>query len=181
MAEGLYHRIFLNCFGSRSLNKEARDTCWNIVTALLVCLFYELRAVRVVAEDEFNHPDRANKLYLWGVLQAHRVMEEFLKENFTGHPKIHTQMVMFILEKMVYRVDIEGVSAACDNVSALPVTVQNLASSVDAFDYCLPALEATAGLEVGGGADLPRKPRRNQNRRNGANREKSGSGIVDIP
>ena len=70
MAEGLYHRIFLNCFGSRSLNKEARDTCWNIVTALLVCLFYELRAVRVVAEDEFNHPDRANKLYLWGVFQA---------------------------------------------------------------------------------------------------------------
>ena len=31
--------------------------CWNIVTNLLVCLFDELRAVRVVDEDAFNHPD----------------------------------------------------------------------------------------------------------------------------
>ena len=76
-------------------------TCWNIVTTLLVCLFDELRVVRVVAEDAFNHPDIANKLYLWGVFQAHRVMLDFVKENFTGHPKFHPQMVMFILEKMV--------------------------------------------------------------------------------
>ena len=53
---------------------------WNIVTTLLVCLFDELRA-RVVEEDVFNHPDRANKIYLWGVLQAHWVMLEFVKQN----------------------------------------------------------------------------------------------------
>ena len=37
------------------------------MTTLLVCLFDELRAVRVVAEDSFNHPDRENELYLWGI------------------------------------------------------------------------------------------------------------------
>ena len=84
----------------------------------------------VVAEDDLNHPDIANGIYLWDVLQAHRVMEEFVKENFTGHHKFHPQMVMFILETMVPRVDPEGVSAACANVSALPVTVQNFMSSV---------------------------------------------------
>ena len=49
------------------------------MTNLLVCLFYELCAVRVVAEDDFNHPDRENELSFWGVLQDHRVTSEFVK------------------------------------------------------------------------------------------------------
>ena len=76
-------------------------------------------------------------------------MVDFVKENFTGHPKFHPQMVMFILEKMVPRVKLEGIYAACANFSALPLTVLHLASSVVAFDYCLCALENTSGLEVG--------------------------------
>ena len=75
-------------------------------------------------------------------------MDEFIKENFTGHTKFHPKMVMFILETMVSRY-LEGVSGACVNVSTLPVTVQKLASSVDTFDSCLCALESTDGLEVG--------------------------------
>ena len=146
VVEDLYHRIFRNCFGSRSPNKEARDTCWNIVTTLLVYIFGELCDFRVVAEDVFNHPDRSKELYLWVVLQSHRIMAEFLKENFTGHPKFHTQMVIFILETMVPRVELEGVSTACANFSALSVNVQKLASSVDAFDSCLHDLESTDGL-----------------------------------
>ena len=70
-------------------------------------------------------------------------MAEFVKENFTGHPKFHPYMVMFVLDKMVPRVDLEGVSAACTNFSDMSVTVQNLASSVNAFDSRLCALEAT--------------------------------------
>ena len=90
-------------------------------------------------------------------------------------------MVMFILETMVPRVELEGVSTACANVSTLPVTVQKLASSVEAFDSCLRALEATSGLEVGGGVDLLRNIRRNQIRRNGANGGNNDNGIADIP
>ena len=41
------------------------------MTNLLLCLFDELRAVIVVAEDAFNNPGRDNELYLWGILQAH--------------------------------------------------------------------------------------------------------------
>ena len=61
-------------------------------------------------------------------------MLDFVKENFTGHPKFHPQMVMFILKTMVSRVDLEGVSVTCENVSSLSVTLQKLASSVDTFD-----------------------------------------------
>ena len=62
VVEDLYHRMFLKCFGSQSSNKEAWATWWNIVTTLLVCLSDELRAVRLVVEDAFNHPDRENEL-----------------------------------------------------------------------------------------------------------------------
>ena len=79
VVEDLYRRLCLKCFGYQSPNKEERSTCWNIVTTLLVCLFDELRTLIVVAEDAFNHPDRFNKLYLWGVLQAHRVVLEFVR------------------------------------------------------------------------------------------------------
>ena len=108
-------------------------------------------------------------------------MLEFLKENSTGNTKFHPKTVMFILETMVPRVELGGVSVACENVSTMPVTVQKLASSVDAFDSCLRTLEATTGLEVGGGVALSRKSRRNQIRRNGDNGGKNDNGIADIP
>ena len=57
------------------------------------------------------------------MLQAHRVMSEFVKEKFTGNPKFHHQMVMFVLEKMFPQVELGGVSAACANVSALLFTI----------------------------------------------------------
>ena len=90
-------------------------------------------------------------------------------------------MVMFILETMVPRVELEGVSAHCANISTLPVTVKKIASSVDAFDSRLRALEATAIFEVGGGAALLINARRNQSRRNGAYGGKNDKGILDIP
>ena len=73
-------------------------------------------------------------------------MLEFVKENFTGNPKLYPQMVMFILKTMVSQMDLEGISVACEKVSTLTVTVQKIASSVDAFDYRLRALETIAGL-----------------------------------
>ena len=108
-------------------------------------------------------------------------MLEFVWENFTGHPKFHPMMVMFILETMVHRVELGGVSAAYANVSTLPVTVQKLVSSVDTFYSCLRVLEATAELEVGGVVALSKNSRINQIRRNGANGGKNDNGIVNVP
>ena len=56
-----------------------------------------------------------------------------------------------------------------------------LRMSVDAFESCLRALEATVGLEVGGGMALPRNARINQSRRNGAHGGNNYNGITDIP
>ena len=89
-------------------------------------------------------------------------MLEFVRENFTGNPKFHPQMVMFILDTIVPRVEIEGVSEVCSNVSTLPVTVHKLASSVDAFESRLRSLKATTGLDLGGVVSLPINARKNR-------------------
>ena len=98
------------------------------MTTLLVCIFYELLNVRIVTEDVFNHPDRSNEIYLRGVLQARRFMLDFVKENFTGNPKLRTQMFMFIFKTIVPQVELVCVSVSCANVRTLPVAVQKLVS-----------------------------------------------------
>ena len=98
------NRLCIKCFGYRIPNKEARAKCCNIVTTLLVCSFDEMSEVRVVVGDYFNHPYIMNVLYLWGLLQDHRVMAEFVKENFNGNPKFHPQMFMFVLETILPQV-----------------------------------------------------------------------------
>ena len=129
-----------------------------------------------MVEDSFNRPDRANELYLWGLLQARWVMAKFVKEKFAGNTKFQNPMFMLILYTMVPKVDIEGVYDSCANVSALPLTVQNHALSVGAFYSRLRALEATVGLEVGGGTALSTNSSRNKNRQSGTN----GSGGNDV-
>ena len=52
---------------------------------------------------------------------------------------------------------------------------------MNAFDSCLRDLEATSGLEVGGGVALTRSNRRKQSRRNGDNVDNNDNGIVDNP
>ena len=90
-------------------------------------------------------------------------------------------MIMFILDIMVPQVELDGVYTDCANVSNLPVTVQKLASSVDAFDYRVCDLDATAGSDVGGGVALSRNYRSNQSKKNGANGGKNDNEISDIP
>ena len=58
-----------------------------------------------------------------GFIEGSSSYGRVLKEKFTGHPKLHPQMVMFVLETMVPWVELKGVSASCDNISALHVTV----------------------------------------------------------
>ena len=54
---------------------------------------------------------------------------------------------------------------------------------MDSFDSCRRALEATAGLEVGGGTALSINSSSNQNRCSGSNGSggNCGGAIIDIP
>jgi Asp-tRNA(Asn)/Glu-tRNA(Gln) amidotransferase C subunit len=67
---------------------------WDLVTAVLVKVFSDLRDARAIAQDS-----RGAAGFIWGTLQAHMVMKRFLKHNFKRDPGLNAILVQFILKK----------------------------------------------------------------------------------
>ena len=99
--------------------------CWKTVLTLVKVIFQELQKVRVVAEHAYNFPARANALYLWEVLQTHRVMVQFVCTNFREHPMFHPKKIMFLFKTSVPKSEIDRVSFLVNNVRNLPTAVRH--------------------------------------------------------
>jgi hypothetical protein len=67
---------------------------WDLVTAVIVKVFADLRDARAVAQES-----RGAAGFIWGTLQAHRVMRRFLKHNFKRDPGLSAIFVQAILKK----------------------------------------------------------------------------------
>jgi hypothetical protein len=67
---------------------------WDLVMAVVVKIFSDLTDARAVAQDS-----RGATGFIWGTLQAHRVMKRFLKHNFKRDPGLNAILVQFILKK----------------------------------------------------------------------------------
>lgn len=67
---------------------------WDLVTAVVVKIFSDLRDARAIAQDS-----RGAAGFIWGTLQAHMVMKRFLKHNFKRDPGLNAILVQFILKK----------------------------------------------------------------------------------
>jgi hypothetical protein len=67
---------------------------WDLVTAVPVKVFSDLRDARAIAQDS-----RGAAGFIWGMLQAHMVMKRFLKHNFKRDPGLNAILVQFILKK----------------------------------------------------------------------------------
>ena len=116
----LYRELLIKIAGRENASPEAKKTCWTVVLTLLQVLFTELRKVRVTAEQACDDGDRTNGRYLWAILQAHRVQDEFVKYNFIGHGKFHPEMVKFLLHNMVPRSELERLNGTCQALTGLP-------------------------------------------------------------
>ena len=190
----LYRELMVTTFGSDNPSKESKAICWKIVLTLVRVIFRELRKVRVGSEHAYNFPHRANALYLWGILQAHRVMAEFVKTNFREHPMFHPKMIMFLFETSVPKSEIDRVIALVHSVRALPTTVDTITRNInsvkgrmDSFEDRLAALERAGGGGGyggggGGGQSAAAKRKAEQKRkREAAARGGCNSDIEDIP
>ena len=81
------------------------EEAWLLVASCIRGIFRELRRVRICAQEAEKLPDKATScaLFLWGSLQAHRVMDQFLIHSFEGHPVITPVINMHLFQ---YRVPI---------------------------------------------------------------------------
>jgi hypothetical protein len=62
------------------------DSCWKLVSHCVRAIFRDLHAARMAGRGPFLGGDRASGI-VWGCLQAHRVMEEYVVDDFAAHPK----------------------------------------------------------------------------------------------
>jgi len=79
------------------------EEAWLLVASCVRGVFRELRRVRICAQEAEKIPDRPTScaLFLWGSLQAHRVMDQFLIHSFEGHPVITPVINMHLFQHRV--------------------------------------------------------------------------------
>jgi hypothetical protein len=64
--------------------------------------------------------------FTWGVLQCHRVKDEFIKLDFQGHPGFDKEMSLFVLTE---RVDPSEISSLDSTISGLRTIVHDVQKS----------------------------------------------------
>jgi len=106
------------------------DEAWLLVSSCVRGIFRELRRVRLCAQNADSIPDKITSTgyFLWGSLQAHRVMKAFLSNNFESHPAITPIVNMHLFQ---FRVPMSLFKSQKEKLSSLETTVKQLRSDLD--------------------------------------------------
>ena len=108
----------------------AADEAWLLVASCVRAVFRELRRVRICAQEAEKLPDKGVScaLFLWGNLQAHRIMDQFLIHSFEGHPVITPVINMHLFQ---HRVPVSVHNAQKAKVAAMEKLLGELRRDVD--------------------------------------------------
>ena len=103
---------------------------WLLVSSCVRGIFRELRKARLVAQNAETISDSISSTgyFLWGSLQAHRVMKSFITCNFESHPAITPIVNMHLFQ---FRVPMSLYKAQKDKMADFQSTVSQLKSDLD--------------------------------------------------
>ena len=73
-------------------------------------IWREIRKVRVEVETEYgsDNPMEMVGQYLWGTLQTHRVMDEFLQTQFRQHPEVDPHITLYLFKHRAPQVEVSA-------------------------------------------------------------------------
>jgi hypothetical protein len=116
--------------------KFSPKTAWQLVGRCWAAVFEEMRPFRVsLKEVRDTSTAEAKASVIWGVLQQHRIMDEFIALKFEAHPAIVRELSLFIITE---RVDPQAIIRQEERLCAVEATVVQLQKSVSSL------LEVTA-------------------------------------
>ncbi|KAL7468880.1 hypothetical protein ACHAXS_009126 [Conticribra weissflogii] len=162
--------LLTSSYGAEPYSAEAKEQCWTVILKMLRVFFSELRRARLVAEQA-NQSVHPTALYLWGTLEAHRVMEEFRRCSFRDHPKVYPQIVVHLFKTYVSKASAASMLASSNRslvtqCTSLEASVTSLKRNYDSLVSRVATLERTVGHGNGPGDDASPK-KRNRRRGNG--------------
>lgn len=91
---------------SLTTSEPSEDEAWELVSACVKKVFEELRWVRASAANATSEADSTSKCstIMWALIQAHRVMKDFLDMRFRNHPSIAPVIILHVFKTKVTRV-----------------------------------------------------------------------------
>lgn len=174
-----YRQLLVTTFGANGPYTDAsKAQCWTVVLKLVRVICSELRKVRLVAEHAWSQGDRATPLYLWGCLNAHRVMQDFKQMSFREHPKFYPKLVLYLFETYVAKHELERLrDASADALrnttsiesqfASLKRTHDSLASKVDSLTSKVDSLVTRMGKVESKKTNTPVTPPNNKKLKGG--------------
>jgi hypothetical protein len=84
-------------------SEASEDEAWELVSACVKKVFEELRRVRASAANATSEADSTSKCstIMWALIQAHRVMKDFLDMHFRNHPSIAPVIILHVFKTRV--------------------------------------------------------------------------------
>jgi hypothetical protein len=111
-------------------------TAWQLVGRCWAAIFEEMRPFRAsLKEVRDTKTAKAKASVIWGALQQHRIMDEFIALKFEAHPAILRELSLFIITE---RVDPQAIIRQGERLCAAEATVKKLEKAVSSV------LETTA-------------------------------------
>jgi hypothetical protein len=82
----------------------AKEACWKLISHCVRAIFRDLHKARIAGRGPFLGGDRASGI-VWGSLQAHRLMQEYLDADFSAHPKCSHILNIHLQDNALMKVD----------------------------------------------------------------------------
>jgi hypothetical protein len=79
-----------------ALSSQRAEVSWTLICLFAEAAFFGAWTARLVGAEAFHETTDLNTrgaLFLWAVLQCHRVMSDYVDMNFVNHPEISAVIV----------------------------------------------------------------------------------------
>lgn len=103
-----YHTMLDDFYNEFAANGSAADA-WKLACLIGKAVLEAIHLVRCVAADVSNllTPAKRAARMLWAMLQAHRVLDEFILAEFRNDPRVAPIIVLHLLENRVGKSEME--------------------------------------------------------------------------
>jgi hypothetical protein len=82
------------------------DEAHELVSAIVRRIFENLKSVRTAAANALSDPSAVSKCatYMWCMIQAHKIQQEYLDSRFRNHPSIAPVIILHVFRTRVTQV-----------------------------------------------------------------------------
>ena len=86
------------------------DEAHELVSAIVRRVFENLKSVRTAAANALTDPSAVSKCatYMWCMIQAHKVQQEYLDARFRNHPSIAPVIILHVFKTRVTQVSFKA-------------------------------------------------------------------------